>query len=69
MKKIKAKCSVDGHLRYGHYSLVLSDEEYAEYDALSESEKEEYIAENGEFALDGYEVYDRDIYDIQVKDF
>lgn len=40
MKKIKAKCSVDGHLRYGHYDLILSDEEYAEYDALSESEKE-----------------------------
>ena len=65
MKKITAQCTADGHLRYGHYDLELSDEEYAEFSQLDESGKEAWIKESGVFTLDDWRVYDTDIYKIQ----
>ena len=58
MKKIT--CPVDyvtGHLRYGHYELVLSEEEYAKFQESSDEEKEDWIRD-GEFIVDDYEVDD-----------
>lgn len=64
MKTITAKCTADGYLRYGTYTLSLSDEEYEEFSKLSESEKGDWIKEGGSFELDDYELNDTDIYEI-----
>lgn len=58
MKKII--CPVDyvvGHLRDGHYELVLSEEEYAKFQESSDEEKEGWIRD-GELVVDDYEVDD-----------
>ena len=58
MKKIT--CPVDyvvGHLRYGHYELVLSEEEYTKFQESSDEEKENWIRD-GELVVDDYEVND-----------
>lgn len=58
----KYKLSVDvsyvqGHLRYGHLELELSEEEYKEFTTLSESDKK-IMLRDGEMVVDEYEVYD-----------
>ena len=47
-----------GHLRYGHYELELSDEEYEEFKKMSKEDKKEYICENGEIIIDDYDLND-----------
>ena len=48
---------VTGHLRYGHWELELSDEDYNEYKNLSEEDKISWI-EDGNFIIDDYRIYD-----------
>ena len=47
-----------GYLRYGHYELELSDEEYEEFKKMSNYDKKEYICENGEIIIDDYDMND-----------
>ena len=47
-----------GHLRYGHYELELSDEEYEEFKKMSKEDKKEYICENGKIIIDDYDLND-----------
>ena len=58
MKIIADVDYVTGHLRYGHWELELTDEEYNEYKNLSEEDKISWIEEEGEFIIDDYEVDD-----------
>ena len=53
-------CPVDyvcGHLRYGHYELKLTDEEFAEFQQLSDDDKASRLVE-GNFIVDSYEIDD-----------
>ena len=53
-------CPVDyvcGHLRNGHYELKLTDEEFAEFQQLSDDGKASWLVE-GNFIVDSYEVDD-----------
>lgn len=65
MKTIIAECTADGYLRYGHYNLELTDEEYAEFSQLDEPSKRVWIKESGVFTLDDWCVNDTDIYEIK----
>ena len=59
-KKYKLSVDVDyvqGHLRYGHLELELSEEEYKEFTTLSDSDKKRMLRD-GEMVVDEYEVYD-----------
>jgi hypothetical protein len=49
---------VVGHLRYGHWELKLSDEDYKKYKNLSEEDKISWIEEGGKFIIDDYRIYD-----------
>lgn len=49
---------VCGHLRYGHWKLELSDEDYKKYKNLSEEDKISWIEEDGKFIVDDYRIYD-----------
>ena len=53
MKIIANVDYVTGNLRYGHWELELSDEEYNEYKNLSEEDKISWI-EDGNFIVDDY---------------
>lgn len=68
MKTIIAECTVDGHLRYGHYELELSDEKYEEFKSISEEEQEKMIRKKGHLEVDDYEVYDTYIESINLPD-
>lgn len=58
MKKIICPLEyVVGHLRNGHYELVLSDEEYTKFQESSDEEKEDWIRD-GELVVDDYRVED-----------
>jgi len=57
MKIIADVDYVDGHLRYGHWELELTDEEYNKYKNLSEKDKIFWI-EEGNFIVDDYRIYD-----------
>lgn len=48
---------VCGHLRYGHYKLELSDEEYQEFLESSDEEQEGWVCD-GKFIVDSYETDD-----------
>lgn len=66
MKNIIAECSLDGFLRYGHYEVELSDEEYENYSNMSESDKKRFIRNKGELFVDDYVLnnsYIKDIYE------
>lgn len=57
MKKIIANLDyIQGHLRYGHIELELSNEKYEEFNNSSEEEKEEWIKECGTPVVDDYEI-------------
>ena len=62
MKQIECSCNVMGHLRYGHYTLKLTEEEYKEFESMSEDEKKDWI-KDGDFTLDSYSVDDRELDD------
>lgn len=49
---------INGYLRYGHYELELTDEDYEEYSQLSQDDKESWIKDEGDLILDDYEVND-----------
>lgn len=49
---------IDGYLRYGHYELELSDEDYKEFINLSDEDKKDYIRDCGEIVIDDYDVND-----------
>ncbi len=57
MKIIADVDYVTGHLRFGHWELKLSDEDYNEYKNLSEEDKISWI-EDGNFIIDDYRIYD-----------
>ena len=46
-----------GHLRYGHFELNLTDEEYSEFISLSKEEQENWVRD-GELIIDDYRVDD-----------
>lgn len=55
-------CPVDyvcGHLRYGHYELELTDEEFAEFQQSSDEEKIGWL-QDGDFIVDSYRIDDID---------
>lgn len=55
-------CPVDyvcGHLRYGHYELKLTDEEFAEFQQSSDEEKIGWLRD-GDFIVDSYRIDDID---------
>lgn len=57
-----------GHLKDGHYTLNLTEEEYKEFESLSKEEKEDWLR-GGEFVLDDYKRYETDFYgEYEVKD-
>ena len=47
-----------GHLRYGHYELELSDEDYKEFISLNKEDKEDYIRDCGEIIVDDFDMND-----------
>ena len=47
-----------GHLRYGHYELDLSDEEYEEFKKMDNEDKKDYIRDCGEIIIDGFDMND-----------
>lgn len=68
MKIIADVDYVTGHLRYGHWELELSYEDYNEYKNLSEEDKISWI-EDGNFIVDDYRIYDiGTITEIREKD-
>lgn len=46
-----------GHLRYGHFELNLTDEEYLKFISLSKEEQENWVRD-GELIIDDYRVDD-----------
>lgn len=60
MKQIKQDCILMGHLRYGHYTLKLTEEEYKQFQSMSEDEQKDWI-KDGDFTLDSYSVDDREL--------
>ena len=68
MKRIIAEVDyVQGRLHDGYYELILTDEEYEEYQKLSEEEQKEWI-QDGEFVLSRYDVDDMGkITDIHIE--
>lgn len=51
-----------GYLRYGHYTLNLTEEEYKEFESMSDDEKKGWI-KDGDFTLDSFSVDDRELDD------
>lgn len=51
-----------GYLRYGHYTLNLTEEEYKEFESMSDDEKKDWI-KDGDFTLDSFSVDDRELDD------
>lgn len=49
---------VMGHLRNGHYELVLNDEEFEKFTQMSDEEKERYIDDNGDLEVDDWRIDD-----------
>lgn len=59
MKTITAEVEyVQGHLRYGHYELKLTDEEFEKFKDMSCDEQESYVREKGHLVVDDYCVDD-----------
>lgn len=56
-KLITADCDwINGHLRFGHYELELTDSEFEEFSKMNEDEQEKYVYKNGSLIVDDYEV-------------
>ena len=59
---------VQGHLRYGHFELELTEEEYEEFKLLDEEAQKEWVKNEGELLIDDWEVDDTgDITDVRVE--
>ena len=59
--KVTAKCSyIQGHIRYGHFDMFLTDEQLKEFKALDCDKQKNYIRELGELIVDDYEIDDYD---------
>lgn len=59
MKTITAEVEyVLGHLRYGHYELKLTDEDFEKFKDMSCDEQKSYIRDAGYFIVDDYRVND-----------
>lgn len=59
MKTIIAQTEyICGHLRYGHFELDLSDEDYEKFKTLSKEEKDEWITGEGNLIIDDFELDD-----------
>ena len=55
-KLITAECNeLSGYLRYGHWELDLTDEEYEKFESMSEEDQKDWIMD-GIFVLDDYSV-------------
>lgn len=60
-KFITADCNyICGHLRYGHWELNLTDEQFKEFESLSGEEQEQWIKDEGNLIVDDYEIDDHD---------
>lgn len=59
MKTLIAKVEyVAGHLRSGHYELKLTDDEYREFENMSDEDQESYIKRRGSLIVDDfYNIY------------
>ena len=49
---------VAGHLRSGHYKLKLTDDEYREFENMSDEDQESYIKRRGSLIADDFDVDD-----------
>lgn len=49
---------VQGHLRYGHYELRLTDKEFEKFKDMSCDEQESYVRKEGHLVIDDYYVDD-----------
>ena len=47
-----------GHLRYGHFELYLTDEDYKKFKELSEEDKISWIKDDGSLIIDDFELND-----------
>lgn len=55
MKTLIAKVEyVAGHLRSGHYELKLTDDEYGEFENMSDEDQESYIKRRGSLIVDDF---------------
>lgn len=48
---------IQGHIRYGHFELELTDKEYDEFQTLDEDAKIEWVRD-GELIIDDYRIND-----------
>lgn len=59
MKTISAPVEyVDGHLRYGHMEVEVTDEVAEEVSNMSEEDRKEWLQDNGKLVIDDYRVND-----------
>ena len=59
MNKIIAEIDyINGHLRYAHYELNLTDEELEKFKNSSEEEQQQWIADEGDLIVDDYYLND-----------
>ena len=53
-KKVTVIDYIDGHLRYAHYELNLTDEKLEEFKNSSKEEQQQWIADEGDLIIDDY---------------
>ena len=59
MNKIIAEIDyINGHLRYAHYELNLTDEELEKFKNSSEEEQQQWIEDGGDLIIDDYYLND-----------
>ena len=59
MNKIIAEIDyINGHLRYGHYELNLTNEELEEFKNSSKEEQQHWIKDEGDLIIDDYYLND-----------
>lgn len=68
-RKFRAEVDVDyasGHLRMGHFEVILSYEESLEFYKLDLKDRASFILSNGWFELDDYELDDYGDVDVET---
>ena len=59
MNKIIAEIDyINGHLRYAHYELNLTDEELEKFKSSPEEEQQHWITDEGDLIVDDYYLND-----------
>ena len=59
MNKIIAEIDyINGHLRYAHYELNLTDEKLEEFKNSPKEEQQQWIADEGDLIIDDYYLND-----------